>query len=224
MQPLDGEGRLFTAAEFKFASTETTTGEFEGYASVFGNVDLGGDVVERGAFVDTLAQKKPSEIAMLFQHNAMGFPIGDWLDMRENDRGLVVRGQLDLTDPDGARAHNAMVKGRIKGLSIGYRIKPGGAEWDKSGRVRRIKSADLHEVSVVTFPMNPRAQVARVKSIAADQPAERLVEEALRDAGYSRKDSETLIARIKAKTGRGDPGAEAVTAAELQRLVSILRA
>lgn len=216
--------RLETTAEFKFAEVDADAkGTFEGYASTFGNVDQGGDIVERGAFAETLKAKAAGDIAMLFQHNSYGFPIGDWLEMRENDRGLVVRGRLDLDDPDGARVYGALSKGRIKGLSIGFRIRPGGAEWDKSGRTRRIKSVDLHEVSVVTFPMNTRAQVARVKSLTADVPVERLIEEGLRDAGYSKSDAMKLVSDFKAKFGRGDPGTDDANTAALQRLLSTLR-
>ena len=53
-----------------------------------------------------------------------------------------------------------MRKGIVKGLSIGY----GTVREDFSGKVRLLKDLDLYEVSLVTIPMNPAAQVTAVKS------------------------------------------------------------
>lgn len=186
-----------TAAEFKFADADAMQrGEFEGYASTFGNVDLGGDIVERGAFSETLKKRTPADISLFFNHKSLGIPIGDWVDMRENDRGLVVKGRIDLDDPEGRRVHNAMSKGRLKGLSIGYRVAPGGAEI--AGRVRRLKALDLHEISVVTNPMNTRALMSRVKS-AFDLDASdwREIEAAVKAAGVSNANAVRAVAGVK---------------------------
>lgn len=187
-------------AEFKFADAETMQrGEFEGYASTFGNVDLGGDVVERGAFTETLKKRAPADIALFFNHKSLGVPIGDWVEMRENDRGLVVKGRIDLEDPEGRRVHNAMAKGRLRGLSIGYRVTPGGSEMVRG--VRRLKSLELHEISVVTSPMNTRAQMSRVKAAfdldAMDAKDWREIEAAFRMNGYSRADAVKAVATLK---------------------------
>lgn len=153
-----------TPAEFKFADPDAAArGEFVGYASVFGNVDQGGDIVERGAFAQTLQAKKALDVAMLWSHDPRSVPIGKWLDLHEDERGLVARGQLTLDIPRARDVHAALKEGTVKGLSIGYRVAKDGAELDRNGRVRRLKALDLFEVSVVTFPMNTRAQVARVK-------------------------------------------------------------
>jgi uncharacterized protein len=185
--------------EFKFSDAEASArGEFVGYASVFGNVDQGGDVVERGAFAATLASRKAADVAMLWGHDSRSVPIGKWLDLREDDRGLVARGQLTLEIPRARDVHAAMMAGTVKGMSIGYRIPQGGAEFDRDGRVRRIKAAELVEVSVVTFPMNKRAQVARVKSLG-DMTAEdfREIEAALREKGLSRTDAVKAVSGFK---------------------------
>ena len=187
------------ATEFKFADAEATArGEFVGYASVFGNVDQGGDIVERGAFSATLATKRAADIAMLWGHDSRSVPIGKWLDLREDDRGLVARGQLTLEIPRARDVHAAMMAGTVKGMSIGYRIPQNGSEFDRGGKVRRIKAADLVEVSVVTFPMNTRAQVARVKSVS-DLTTEDLreIEAALREKGLSRADAVKAVSGFK---------------------------
>lgn len=221
------------SAEFKFADAEATArGEFMGYGSTFGNVDLGGDIVERGAFSSTLAKRGASDVAMLWGHDVRQVPIGKWLDMREDERGLQVRGQLTLDIPRAREVHAALKEGTVKGLSIGYRIPPGGAEMDRGGKVRRIKSVDLFEVSVVTFPMNTRAQVSRVKSAAALSVDEiKEIEDLLRDAGASGSERKRAVSVFKQWLQRdaGEPGSaprdEAVAAdlvARLRRNLAII--
>jgi len=216
-------------AEFKFADAEATSrGEFTGYASTFGNVDLGGDVVEAGAFRDTLAKRGPPGVAMLWGHDPRQPPIGKWLDLREDDKGLVARGQLILDVARARDVHALMREGALKGLSIGYRIPPGGAEIDRRG-VRRIKAADVHEISVVTFPMNPRSQVNRVKAEdMSDDELKNEIEAALttRGAGLlSRSEARALmrggLTALKAMRGAGDEGFADVVA-QLKRNASIL--
>jgi HK97 family phage prohead protease len=196
----DNAREWFSAsAEFKFAGAEMPVGEFTGYASTFGNIDLGGDIIERGAFLETLSRKSPKDVHMLLQHNARSYPIGDWLEMRENDQGLMVRGRLDLEDPDGARVYNAMKKGRLKGLSIGYFIPKGGADMDRNG-TRRLKKISLEEISIVTVPMNPRAQANRVKDgLSVDITAEKFreIEAAIRESGVSRTDAVKAVSGLK---------------------------
>lgn len=136
-------------------------GSFSGYASLFGRVDLGRDVVERGAFARSLEKRGAAGIRMLFQHDP-ATPIGSWQEVREDARGLFVRGQLAL-DSAKAREVHALMRGRaLDGLSIGFRTVRARKE-AKSG-VRRIMEADLWEISVVTFPMLPDARVDSVKS------------------------------------------------------------
>ncbi len=85
-------------------------GLFEGYASLFGIADLGKDVVMPGAFADSLARRGPSGIRMLWQHDA-GQPIGRWLSIAEDPRGLKVRGRLNLA-VERARDVHALIKRR----------------------------------------------------------------------------------------------------------------
>lgn len=148
----------------KFANLELRGiafhGTFSGYASVFGEVDLGRDVIERGAFQRSLQERGAAGIRMLFQHDPAQ-PIGAWRTIREDERGLYVEGVLA---PDVARAkevHSLMKTGALDGLSIGFQTVRAG----KAGRdgVRRILEADLWEISVVTFPMLPSARVSDVK-------------------------------------------------------------
>ncbi|MDO5647980.1 HK97 family phage prohead protease [Paracoccus sp. (in: a-proteobacteria)] len=131
----------------------------EGYASLFGLTDQGGDAVAPGAFrasLDRLAAKG-DKVRMLWQHDPTR-PIGVWDDIREDAKGLWVRGRL-LPDVAQAREAAALIAaGAIEGLSIGYRTIR--AERDPQGR-RKLIEVDLWEVSLVTFPMLPEAKVGR---------------------------------------------------------------
>lgn len=149
--------RLTTSLEIKALSNM----QFEGHGSVFGNVDLGGDVVLPGAFKRTLAQHKSEGTlpAMFWMHDPSRVA-GKWLDMSEDDRGLVTRGELAPTDL-GKEIHTLLKMEAVKGLSIGY--IPTLTDYTNDG-VRLIKEVDLLEVSVVSIPMNPKAQIAHVKS------------------------------------------------------------
>ncbi|WP_449306947.1 HK97 family phage prohead protease [Pseudochelatococcus sp. B33] len=130
-------------------------GVFEGYASLFGVPDLGGDIIAPGAFRETLARRGAAGVRLLWQHDP-GEPIGAWLSLKEDEHGLRVRGRLSL-DARRARDVHALIRtGAVDGLSIGFRTER--ARREATG-LRRIFRLDLWEVSVVTFPMAPGARV-----------------------------------------------------------------
>ncbi len=169
-------------------------GTFSGYASLFGAVDLGKDLVERGAFAKALQERGATGIRMLFQHDPAE-PIGTWTEIREDRRGLFVRGRL-ATDVARAREVHALMRaGALDGLSIGFRTVK--ARRDSSSGIRRILEADLWEISVVTFPMLPGARIEKVKGEGTKRlPTVREFESWLtRDAGLSRSDARAVIAK-----------------------------
>ncbi len=131
--------------------------EIAGYASLFGATDQGGDVVQPGAYGASLARLKTrrSGVKMLWQHDPTQ-PIGVWDEVREDGRGLWVKGRL-LTEVRAAREAQVLLQaGAIDGLSIGYRtIRSEKAQ----GGQRLLHEIELWEVSLVTFPMLPEARV-----------------------------------------------------------------
>lgn len=135
-------------------------GVFEGYASLFGVTDLGNDVIASGAFRDTLVRRGPAGVRMLWQHDPAD-PIGVWLSITEDGRGLKVRGRLAVETLRGREVHELLKRGAVDGLSIGFRAER--ARTDARSGVRRIEKLDLWEISIVTFPMLPGARVAAVK-------------------------------------------------------------
>ena len=135
-------------------------GVFEGYASLFGRADLGGDVVAPGAFADSLRRRGAAGIRLLWQHDPAE-PIGRWLALTEDARGLHVRGELNLSVARAREVHALMRQGAVDGLSIGYRVER--ARSARGATLRRLEKLDLWEISVVTFPMLPDARVSGVK-------------------------------------------------------------
>ncbi len=152
--------------ETKFAGAELSEveadGSFSGYASLFGQTDLNRDVVQPGAFLKSIRRRGAAGIRMLFQHDPAA-PIGVWEEVREDGRGLYVRGRLM---PEVAKAREVLAlmrAGAIDGLSIGFRTVRG--RTDAKTGVRRLIEVDLWEISVVTFPMLPAARVSMVKGM-----------------------------------------------------------
>ncbi|MEM9716447.1 MAG: HK97 family phage prohead protease [Pseudomonadota bacterium] len=146
---------------FDQAGTQTIGNQISGYASLFGLADQGGDIVSPGAYAVSLTALRDSgrSVKMLWQHDP-NQPIGVWDEVREDAHGLYVKGRV-LTDLKlGQEVMTLVSAGAIDGLSIGYRT----VKADKSGEGRVLKSLDLWEVSLVTFPMLPQARVTQNQS------------------------------------------------------------
>jgi HK97 family phage prohead protease len=137
-------------------------GSIEGYASLFGAIDQARDMVMPGAFRETLKARGVRKIPMLFQHDPAE-PVGVWLELTEDFRGLFARGKL-IPDVRRARELLALLRsGAIDGLSIGYRTVRGVIE--PRTRVRKLYQVDLWEISIVTFPLLAGARVDAVKQV-----------------------------------------------------------
>lgn len=176
---------LSFACEFK-ALTEAD-GSFEGYAAVFENIDNGMDVLTRGAFQKSL--DAGYKVKMLWQHDP-NHVIGVWDEIKEDERGLYVKGRI-LSDVSKGREALALLRnGALDSMSIGYRTKV--ATQEGNGTVRRLVEVDLKEISIVTFPMNELAMVTAVKS--DELTTIREFEAGLRDAGFSRKEAKAIAA------------------------------
>lgn len=172
-------------------------GTVEGYGSVFGVRDDYDDVIAAGAFIESLKSHKAAGTmpAMLWQHDASE-PIGVWLEMVEDAKGLRIKGKLALDTTRGREAWALLKMGALNGLSIGFIAK----QWayDRDTDVRTLTELDLWEISLVTFPANRQARVTGVK--AADIggiTTIRQAEKALRDAGFSSDEAKALVAQVK---------------------------
>lgn len=145
---------------FRPRTTIAPDGTIEGYASLFGEIDASRDMVLPGAFAQTLKRRGLRRIPMLFQHDPAE-PVGIWLELREDHRGLYARGRL-IPEVMRARELLALLKaGAADGLSIGFRTVR--ARIDPKTRVRKLAEVDLWEISLVTFPLLAGARVHSVK-------------------------------------------------------------
>ena len=154
----------------------------EGYASLHGLPDRGGDVVQPGAYRASLARLRAEgrKVKMLWQHDPAQ-PIGVWDEVREDERGLLVKGRLLADVARGREAAALVAAGAIDGLSIGYRTKR--AERDGAGR-RLLHELELWEVSLVTFPMLPEARVGA----KGEEPERPLLQELAEAIEAARRD------------------------------------
>lgn len=167
--------------------------KFSGYASVFNGVDSYGDTIVPGAYKDTIGERD-RPIAMRWNHT--GPVIGKWTAMREDEKGLYVEGELTPGHSVADDAYALLKHGAVTGLSIGYRIPPGGAE--KTGGMRLLKRIDLVEISIVENPADNSAHVENIKSAIEDSDSLKEIERLLRDAGgFSRGEAAALVARVK---------------------------
>ena len=186
-------------------------GTFEGYGSIFGNVDSYGEKVAPGAFGESLArhQREGTKPLMLWQHNS-DEPIGVWENLTEDGKGLKGTGRFVLETARGREAHALLKAGAIRGLSIGYRE----LEAEPDGNNRILKKLDLMEISVVSFPANRRANVTAVKSERMEEFARRLrdgdpmpikdFEDILREAGVPKSMAVAIASHGYAKAIRSE--------------------
>lgn len=160
-------------------------GSFEGFGAFFNNVDFGDDVIIKGAFTESLTEKPIGEVRMLWQHKSDHI-IGKFTEAVETDQGLFVKGKLFIDDIAKAKeAYKLLKEKAIGGMSIGYRV----AQRSFKEGVRVLEKLSLHEISLVTFPMNELAKVTNVKSIKECITTEREFEKHLRDLGFSKKEA-----------------------------------
>jgi HK97 family phage prohead protease len=137
-------------------------GRIEGMASVYGNTDLGGDVVEKGAFKQTLNHSKI--VPLLLDHNYSTAGVAGVAELEDGEKGLMLKAEMPLDVPEVMAAYKKIKfmieRGAKMGLSIGY--DPVKTEPGVDG-TRRLKELALHEVSITPFPMNTEAQIMAAK-------------------------------------------------------------
>lgn len=189
----------------------TETGSFEGLASMYGNVDLGGDICLPGCFKEFMYTADGS-IRILDSHNTRA-PIGKG-KVIDSHMGLVLRGQLNLKVSRARDVHELMKDGVIGGLSIGFDILPDGSEVRDDG-IRLLKGLKLWEVSTTPFPMNEQALVSSVKAVQQITNI-REYENFLREVGGFSKEQAKILARsYKDLPGRRDADETAENSKEL---------
>lgn len=178
------------------------SGQFEGYGSTFGNVDLGGDVVMKGAFAESLAEWKAQGDwpQMFWMHRPDQIP-GKWLDMHEDSKGLKVTGEL-LPTTIGNDVKILMKAKAVRALSIGFSLDSQ-KDYEFRDGVRLLHRINLWETSPVSMPMNPKARISAVKARLHEQGVsipdfKRELEQWLKSKGLSKSQAKSLASRALA--------------------------
>ena len=167
---------------------------FSGYASVYGGIDSYGDRIAPGAYAETLVDR---ERAVALRWNHWGPVIGKWLEIKEDDTGLWVEGELTPGHSVAKDAAALIRHGAISGLSIGYRVR-GYEEHDDYTLLTKI---ELIEISIVEEPADNAARIGDVKGAIYNAESLADYEAILREAGgFSRSDAAALVSGIKGLT------------------------
>lgn len=180
-------------------------GNFEGYAAVFNNVDLGDDVILPGAFTK-VKTTRGGKLKLALYHDLTRL-VGA-ADYTQDDHGLLLKGKVNLAVSYARDAYELMKSEILDSMSIGFNTIKADFEERAGRRIRIIKEAELWEASFVPFGMNPEAQVLTVKSDI------RLFENALRERmGLSQKEA-AAVASLGYPALRRDGGNEATAIVE----------
>lgn len=130
----------------------------EGYGAVFGNIDSYGDIIEKGAFANTLNERK-DRIAFAYQHDIWN-PIGKIIEIKEDDKGLWLKVMLSSAEKD---IQTKVKEGILQELSIGYREVNARRETRDEKEVNVVSEIKLYEISLVTVAANPLARIEGMK-------------------------------------------------------------
>ena len=184
--------RKWLDVPFKVKAIDDSDNEyftFKGYASTFGNVDFGGDVVVKGAFRNTLMKRMPK---LVYQHDIKQ-PLGIFTVVKEDEMGLYVEGKMPKSDTlVSGRVMPQMKIGSIDSMSISYNVVDSARDGDKF----LLKDLDLFEISVVTLPMNTLAKVTGYKSYE-DFKTIKDVSNFLKSKSLTKNEVEMVITKTK---------------------------
>ena len=177
-------------------SEEKTVGIIEGYASTYGNVDLGGDIVSRGAFTQTLKHKS-GKTPLLLDHGYTSKDIAGVAYLSDDEKGLKLIGELPLGVKDIFDTYQKIKflaeRGIKIGLSIGYDTIKSTTTPDG---IRTLRELALHEVSITPFPMNTEAMIMSAKSRRIGYHAKRDVWQTTIDAPKGNQEQEGATALL----------------------------
>lgn len=181
----------------------TDDGKFSGYAAVYGNVDNGNDIIVEGAFKEIRKTRKGGKVRVTAYHDLQRI-IG-LADVTSDSKGLLVEGVIFQDVSYAKDAHRLMKTGALDSMSVGFRTIESAWEERDGEDIRIIKAAELFEVAVVPFGMNPEADIIDVKSDI------RLFETQLRERmGLSQKDAAAVASIYRTHRDGGEADTETV--------------
>jgi HK97 family phage prohead protease len=172
---------------------------------------------------------------MFLNHNDMGMPVGQWDEISFDDEGMTAKGKLFMNTSAGSDIYSVLKESPnlFGGVSVGayadeaVMVDADGNPVDEPSDEAyfQIKKGGLREISVVMYPNNPAAEVMKLECFDADGHLNpRVVEEALRDAGLSKKVATTASSVFKKILEQRDVAKETIEEApqlgELEAVVN----
>lgn len=207
--------------DFEIREDGEGEGIFEGHAAIFDKENSHGEIVQRGSFKDTLKSRGTKGVKMLFSHDR-AMPIGKWTELREDSKGLFVRGQLLMQLDKAKEAFLLMREGILDGLSIGFRVLED--TFDREKEVLLLNKIDLREISLVLMPSAEDALVSKVRDASPEDITTKLeLEKALRNAGFSRSTSQYIVAGWSPPARRNAEGGDEELVRTLRRMTETLK-
>lgn len=194
------EQKQYLTVPFEFKNSEISDDKFyyfEGYACTYGNIDLGGDVIQKGA-VELVEKPK-----FCYQHN-MKDPIGTYLQISSDEKGLFIKARMRKGFQKTDWIASLIEDGAIDSMSIGYFAKE--YSIDPKTNIRTLTKIKIFETSFVTMPMNEKAELTSFKEAEAEQDSKATelevgslkdIETILKEKGFSQKEAKTLISKTK---------------------------
>lgn len=174
--------------------------KFTCYANTKGNVDHALDKTMDGAYIESIKRHKSAGTMpkMFWNHKSGEPPVGTWLDMKEDSKGLFMEGEFANT-PRGLEMLELYKSGALDSFSIGYSVQK--EKWNHAEGYNELHEIDVKETSCVSFACNEESRLVSIKSKldANDLPTKRELEKFLREVGLSRKQSETIASRYDDK-------------------------
>lgn len=172
---------------------DAETGEFTCYGNVKGNIDHAYDMTMNGAYLDSIATHKAAGTMpdMFWMHKSYDLPVGVWLDMEEDEKGLKMRGRLSKTSL-GTDIEILAKDGALNKFSIGYWVED--EAWNSTGGFNELRKIHITEVSWVTRACNEESVLLDIKSKMTDGelPTKRELEKALKEVGFSNRQAKKI--------------------------------
>lgn len=169
------------------------SGTFTCYGNVKGNIDHAKDRAVDGCYAKSCAQHKADGTMpkMFWSHNPSQLPVGKWMTMDEDEKGLKMTGKLSKTAM-GTDIEILAKDGALDSFSIGYiEVK---SKWNQEKQCNDLEELDIKEVSWVNFACNEASTLESIKSKMSEKelPTKRELQNLLRDSGLSKSQAETI--------------------------------
>lgn len=156
-------------------SADSASRTISGYAAMFGNKDRDGDILLKGCFAKSIADRGPEsdakgKILLLWQHDRSQ-PLGRITALREDEKGLYFEAEIDEIEL-GDRAIKQLESGTLNQFSIGFSYVRDAMQYDEQSDTYIVSEVKLYEVSVVSIAANPETEYLGLKSLETQEEAE----------------------------------------------------